>query len=196
MLIKTIKIDFNYLKSNEIISFIYFKNILSLLENFKNEYPDIKQWFYKKVLKGIKTKNRTIILKIYNSKLCGLAILKHNNKEKKICTLYVKENFRNRKLGTELVEQSLYILNCDKPLVTVSSKRLIEFSNLFRKFKFELYAAYPDYYVKGLTEYTFNGFLKKETYKYNLTVLHLNKNYFLTNHSSGRAILPAAEFGR
>ena len=137
-----------------------------LLREFHSDYPNIDQWFISKVYSGIISGNRTILIKKKNNRILGLSILKHTAVERKLCTLYVDKKIQGKGVGTELLEESLGMLQYSHPIFTVSSKRIYEFQSLLRKFDFNLYAVYPDYYKKGLTEYVFNGYLTSNNKKF------------------------------
>lgn len=146
-------------------NFESYKELFHFLEDLQKEYSNFHNWYFKKVFNSILLGERQIIIKKYKSEILGISILKNNLFEKKICTLRVNEKYRGLKIGTELMNHSLDILDDSIPLITVSSKRLSEFSKLLKNFNFELFKKYEAYYFKGLDEYSFNRPLQQESPK-------------------------------
>jgi GNAT superfamily N-acetyltransferase len=125
----------------------------------KVEYPNFHRWYCEKVVPGIFEGSRIIIVKFVSGEIAGVSILKTGPVEKKICTLRISEAFRGKGIGSELIEQSFYELDCNEPLITVSSPHLTEFDGVLENNNFKLYRIYPSYYTKDVDEYSFNGYL-------------------------------------
>ena len=137
-------------------------SIFSELSFLRTEYPDFYAWFYEKVVSGISNGSREIFFaKKLGSfdKVNGVLILKKTVSEKKICTLYVDKESRMNGIGQRFMNIAFNELNTNKPLMTVSDKRLADFSKLLKKFNFESVDSLPNYYSDNHTEYTFNGHL-------------------------------------
>lgn len=156
--IKTKIIDSNLLYSNTELE-NYFREIYNKIKFLHSEYPKFKEWYFNKVVYDIlNNKNRRlIILKEINSEIAGISILKQDGSENKICNLRITDKYKGIGLGYELLSQSVDILECDKPYITVSSKRIHEFNKLLNNFDFKLSYIYNNYYQKGETEYFFNA---------------------------------------
>nr|WP_165359838.1 GNAT family N-acetyltransferase [Parabacteroides goldsteinii] len=159
---RTILIDklFYNKQYGEFISFS--KVITKILSDLKGEYPNFDQWILKtfnEVSKG----QRTIILKMIDSKIVAISIIKHTKREQKLCTVRVMPKFKDFGIGTELMRESLSILKNDHPLATVSAARINEFRPLLRKINFEETQVLDAFYKKDSREYVFNGFLKEST---------------------------------
>jgi predicted acetyltransferase len=130
------------------------------LRLLNSEYPDFDKWFYQKVVKGIKEGDRSIIANFCDNELAAISILKSNDLENKICTFRVIEKFRGKGIGLNLMKDSFKVLNTTAPLITISEKRLHQFSKLLEVFNFNLHEVYDSYYLNGVKEYSFNGPLK------------------------------------
>lgn len=150
-----------------------FDNVFQSLKDLQKEYSNFKYWYYKKVFNGIFDGSRTIILKKYYNDIIGLAILKNDEYEKKICTLRVVNRIKDKGLGTEILNQSLNILRTNIPIITVSSIYNHEYISLLRNYEFKLYKIYKSYYRKGIDEYTYNGYL--DIKKNNTSINDLDK---------------------
>jgi GNAT superfamily N-acetyltransferase len=120
-------------------------------------YPHFRLWFWGKVAPGLATGSRQILAACSKDDLVGLAILKRELSERKICTLWVAPSGRNDGVGTRLVGQALAWLECEKPLITVCQERLDELQPLLRKFGFTLEQVCESYYRAARLEYVFNG---------------------------------------
>lgn len=120
------------------------------------EYSNFNKWYYDAVVPGLASGERLIYTVTDGGNIVAVLILK-NAVEKKICTLRVAEDYRNRGIATELLKIACRELQCSIPLITVSSYHIAEFESLLKKNGFVLYAEYPSYYKQGISEYAFNG---------------------------------------
>lgn len=118
-------------------------------------YPHFQEWFFYKVLPDLVHGQRMIISEIRNDKIVGLSILKVSE-EKKLSTLKVSNAYLNRGVGIRLFEKSFEILNTEKPFLTVSEEKLIEFSKIFDYYGFKLTSVHEDLYRKGKKEFFYN----------------------------------------
>ena len=92
-------IHLSSLTLNEIIK--YSIKIYETTKYLENDYPNYKKWFIEKQLKEVLEGRREILFLEENNEIIALACLK--KEENKICTLYVKEEYRNKGIGTELI---------------------------------------------------------------------------------------------
>lgn len=127
---------------------------------FQNMYPDFSIWFEEKVLPGLLTSERSIIIEERNSEIAGFAILKHTHMESKICTLRVRDTYENTGLGIKLFEQSFDLLETSSPLLSVSDEMLPKFNKIFKYFGFSHEDTYPEKYRPKASELSFNGLLR------------------------------------
>ena len=114
--------DYLYTSTEE--EFMELANEIYMIIDFLCEdYPGHKKWYYTKQLPGIKSNERNILF-VKNPKnkheIIAIACLKRNNEEQKICSIYVKNEFRNQRIGTSIIEYSLQWLGTNKPLITFS----------------------------------------------------------------------------
>lgn len=122
-------------------------------------YPNGNEWLSTKVFSN-NTNRLLLISQLPNGLVNGFSILKNDDSEKKICTLFVSPEFRGNGFGTALLNRSLALLGCNKPLITVSDDLLLSFIPLFSRYGFENTESYVDRYRDGHIEYSFNGVLK------------------------------------
>ncbi|OJF75867.1 MAG: hypothetical protein BKP49_10440 [Treponema sp. CETP13] len=137
----------------------YFDSIYMTLTQLDGEYPHFKNWYYQKVKQDLLKGERNILFNFYDDYIAGVAILKNNLYEKKICTLRVDERFQKNGIGTSLMLNSFYYLNTQTPIITVNSIKERQFRPLFTRFGFEKAEEYQNYYSFGSKEISYNGCL-------------------------------------
>jgi hypothetical protein len=138
--------------------------ILKVTLPVKEDYPEYKDWFLNKQVKGINI-DRDIIFAVYNNEIVGVSSIKGDSNEKKICTLYVKKCLRKNSIGTNLVNLSCEELETDKPLITISSNKLYDYRKIILERDWECNEVIDDLYKLNSDEYVFNGslYIKKES---------------------------------
>ena len=130
------------------------------LRFLKKDYPDFSNWYSAKVVPNLKSSQRKIFVAYSDSErtcIAGILILKDSPHEKKICSLFVGEQYRAKKLATDFLSLAVDELGTVRPVITVSSERHSAFKKLFQKFGFVLYDTYPEYYKNGASEISYNG---------------------------------------
>ena len=117
----------------------FFKLSLKIYEItsfLSKDYPKYKKWFFTKQLPGVMEGERNILF-VRNPNNCdeiiSVACLKKNNAETKLCNLYVKDEYRNLGIGTQMLEESIKWLGTPKPLVTFSEYKVPMFSKFIIK---------------------------------------------------------------
>lgn len=151
----------NYINSEE--KFLKIADEIYLLtEQLDKNYPGYKNWFYNKQIKGCVDLNRNIIfVRNDESKIIGISSLKKTSEEKKICTLFILEPYRNRGIKNLLLKESFLYLETEKPLITISEENLNTFQKTIEEYNWELKETVEDIYKKGSREFCFNGSLLK-----------------------------------
>lgn len=131
--------------------------IFQFLSEAKKYYPAFDMWYFQKVIPEARLGKREILSEVRDGKIVAIAILKNTLQEKKICTLRVSEEFKNKGLGIRLFQRAFQVLQTDKPFLTVSEEKLPDFKKIFDYFQFEQTAVLENYYREGKKEYIFNG---------------------------------------
>lgn len=159
---KCVKLDTikNYLNTEKFDAIV--DEIYILSKHLNEVYPDYKNWFYERQVKGCLIENRNIIfIKNDNDEIVGFSSLKKEKDEKKICTLYVKDSYREIGIGEILLEESFKYIETDKPLVTFSEDNYSLYEKIIKKYDWNLTQKLKDKYKIGKEEYCFNGYLNK-----------------------------------
>jgi hypothetical protein len=128
-------------------------------EFLRSSYPHFDRWFSSKVLPGIYTGERTLLIEERDSSAVGLLILKHTATEKKLCTLRVRPHFESKGLGVRLFQTAFEILGTERPLLSVSQPSEPKFQRLFAYFGFAKQAVYQGRYLPMVDELAYNGLL-------------------------------------
>ena len=148
------------LKELDVLSQIaYAKKISSFLVSLNFEYPGFNKWYWS-LFENSRLKNdRNIIFYVNGTNIVGVAILKQNKEEKKICTLRVAPMYQNLGIGSALIERSFELLDCEKPLITIHVSKYRSFKHIFDKYGFELEQQITGYYGLFKSELSYNGVL-------------------------------------
>lgn len=153
--------NFEIIKLSEVYP-LELKNIFyNFIKEKKLLYPKFEEWFNKILIENYNFPNkREIFICINKEKLliniCGIMILKKYKEEKKICTLYVLENFRNKKIGSQMIKKSFEYLGTNKPFITIPEEEYLNFKPLLNKFNFIETKRIKGYYRKDKIEYFYN----------------------------------------
>ncbi len=135
------------------------QSVWSGIRHLESVYPGFGTWYWDKVVPGLSDGRRKILTSTADGVLSGVVIAKCQN-EKKICTVWVPEEFRGRSVARHLMQDALDWLGTAKPLFTVPDERLQEFSGIVRELGFEHRSTESNYYGIGRLEHVFNGVLK------------------------------------
>lgn len=154
--IENIKDYINDSSFNELIEKIYLAT-----EPICKYYPNHKEWFYNIHLpKCIKDINNYTILFVRNpedhNEIIGVACLRYENKERKICSLYISENYRNKGIGTKLLEESMNWLKTTKPFITITQDNIKYYEDFIKKYDWELKEIKHGFYNNDYNEYCYN----------------------------------------
>lgn len=130
------------------------------------DYPKHKEWYFTKQLPAIVGEERNILF-VRNpenqEEVISMACLKKDEKEKKICTLYVSDKCRGLGIGTSIVEESMKWLGTTKPLITLADYKLEMFKPIIDKYDWELNEVVSGLYNDRSQELCFNGTLMKSS---------------------------------
>lgn len=129
------------------------------LTNLSIFYPDFGPWFNTKVVPGLHSGSRSLLMRNVGRRLAGIAVLKHDGLEQKLCCLRVLPDFSGSGVGLHLFEDSFELLKTTQPLLSVCEEQLPKFARVFDHFGFRSGSRYQDFYRVGSTEHSYNGLL-------------------------------------
>ncbi len=144
----------NYHK-NHLLTEFYLDSVRRSLLYLNSDYPDFIEWFNIKVVPNLSSE-REIIITTCDKYISGIAILKQNAQESKICTLRVVPRFQSMGIGSFLLELSMKKLNTIYPYITIPSYKLPEFQNIFAKYGFKKEDEVRGLYHSNVSELCFN----------------------------------------
>lgn len=142
---------------------MYYSLIFNFLIQLVLEYPGFSSWYnnlfnaQNELILG-----REILIAEINYQVAGVAILKNDGVEKKICTLRVGRKYRNQGIGHKLMESSFEWLDSEKPMITVRKSKYKYFDSMFNYYGFKLEQEAKRYYSFLSTELVFNGELPQK----------------------------------
>lgn len=147
---------------------IYRVEIYKFLNRLVFEYQGFQDWYRNLYSSSYELKpNREIIICEDQLAIGGIAIIKNDYSEKKICTLRVAKEFQRRGIGHNLVELCFRYLNTEKPMITLHKSKLNQFEKLLNYYNFELEQTNKHYYNIFSTELVFNGVLPQKEFIFN-----------------------------
>ena len=113
-------------------------NEIYLLTDYNHEqYQEYLKWYYNKNIPRVLNGTGEIIFYLEGFTVSGLAILKKDIDEKKICTLMINEEYRKKGYSKEILESAFEYLETDKPLITIPTKRIEEFKSIITAYDWE-----------------------------------------------------------
>lgn len=143
------------------------------LIDLESVYPNFYKWYHEVVLEDVRhnRNNRKLLIAYshvdYNgkikSKVTGIAIIKSNEWEKKICTFRVFSCYRRQGVGSKLLKKCFKELNTKTPLISISHIQVDAFKSIIKKYGWKRTQVLPEYYQAGVIEYVYNGYLKTFT---------------------------------
>lgn len=130
------------------------KNILDMTSSLKKYYPEYESWFMNKHIPGIYLNTRDTILLMINNDIVGICNIKYE--EKKICTLFIKEEYQNKGMVKELINEAINLLKVTDPLITIPKSVIYKYESIIKKLNWKLIENIDNYYVEGSTELVYN----------------------------------------
>lgn len=144
-------------KEHKIFSYIVSK-AYEITEESDKDYKERFTWYWKKVVPDIIRGTRNIFLAIIDDDIAGCAILKGEETEKKICTLFVLDEYRNNGIATALLEESFKFLGTTTPLITIPEYKVSMFVPIIRKYDWRrTQIIEKGFYSNHSREFVFNG---------------------------------------
>ena len=143
-----------YVYGNTLVDTLLAKNLLNGLEQL---YPEFEYWYTNKAMPDIILGNTKLILAKDCGRVIGVGIGKKDEEETKLRCIRVAPEYQKKGVGIRLIERSLILLDCDKPVCTVAEEMFHDFSRPFiNEFDFDVTRVEKGMYRKGKLEYVFN----------------------------------------
>ncbi len=131
-------------------------------ECISKDYPKYFEWYWTKGIPRIFNGTGEAIICTINNKIAGVAILKRDKTESKICTFLVVEKYRGKHIATKILEQAFKYLGTTTPLITMSENKAPMFKHIIKKYNWKLTKInYKKLYNINSRELIYNGKLTK-----------------------------------
>lgn len=101
------------------------------------DYPDYCKHYFSKYVPGVFSGEREIIAYYVREEVVAMIALKKTDEERKISTLFVKENARGNKIASRLLEKSFQWLGTTMPVITIADYKLDQFSAIIKKYNWK-----------------------------------------------------------
>jgi GNAT superfamily N-acetyltransferase len=119
-------------------------------------YPNFRIWLANVVVPGVQAGDRRFF--IYDqADHFGFVIAKRTADERKLCTVYVDPASRGRGIASDLMLDAMDWLGTERPVITISEDRLVDFRPLVKRLDFSLTQVAQSYYRENIREFIFNG---------------------------------------
>lgn len=130
----------------------------SVTDYIYKDYPKYFEWYWAKEIPRVFNGTGEVIICTVNSNIAGVAFLKKDESESKICTFLVVEGYRGKHIATKMLEQAFKYLGTTKPLITIADYKIPMFEHIIKKYNWELTQTMSEgYYNNTSREYVYNG---------------------------------------
>ena len=124
---------------NNYFVFNMYANLVYDTTNFiSNDYPGYKNWFWYKHIPRVLCGCGEIVMCTLDGNLIGITALKKYINEHKICTIYVCEEYRRRRIATAMLHISFMYLFTTKPIISIPSYKVPMFEKIITKYNWVL----------------------------------------------------------
>jgi len=139
-----------------------FGNLISkayaVIDFICKDYPKHFTWYWEKTIPAVLKGTREVLVCTLNKKIAGVAFLKNEDGEQKVCTFLVLEEFRGKHIASKLLEKSFDFLGTTKPLISIADYKLGMFEGVIKKYGWEQTQILDEgYYNNTSREIVFNG---------------------------------------
>ena len=122
MKIESIKDYINVLTDEELMNLA--DKIYMVIDFVKKDYPNHTKWFYTRQLpETLHSDIRNILFVKEKGEIIAVANLLKEDNEKKICSLYVKDEYQGKGIGSMLVEEFMKWLDTKYPIISLIEDR-------------------------------------------------------------------------
>ena len=122
------------------------------------DYPEHFEWYWTKQIPRLFNGTGEIIICTIDSNVAGVAFLKKDAVESKICTFLVLENYRGKHVASKILKHAFKFLGTTKPIVTIADYKLPMFESIIKKYNWELTQTMGEGYYNSMSrELVYNG---------------------------------------
>lgn len=122
------------------------------------DYPKHFEWYWAKEIPRVFKGTGEIIICTIDNKVAGIAFLKKDEEECKVCTFLVVDEYRGKHIATKLLECSFKYLGTTQPLISIADYKIPMFEHIIKKYNWELTQVMDEnYYNTTSREMVYNG---------------------------------------
>ena len=130
----------------------------SVTDYICKDYPNHFKWYWSKQIPRVFNGTGEVIICTINKNVAGVAFLKRDDTESKICTFLVLECYRGKHVASKILDQAFKYLGTEKPLITIADYKLPMFKHIINKYDWELTQTMSEgYYNTNSHELVYNG---------------------------------------
>ena len=122
------------------------------------DYPKYFDWYWAKEIPRVFNGTGEFVICTIDKNVAGVAFLKKDHTESKICTFLVLENYRGKHVASKMLESAFKYLGTTKPLITIADYKIKMFDPIIKKYNWELTQTLgKGYYNNTSREFVYNG---------------------------------------
>lgn len=130
----------------------------SVTDYICEDYPNHFEWYWTKEIPRVFNGTGEIVVCTIDSNVAGVAFLKNDAMESKICTFLVLEGYRGKHVASKILEYAFKYLGTTKPLITIADYKLPMFESIIKKYNWNLTQTMSEgYYNSSSRELVYNG---------------------------------------
>ena len=96
----------------------------SVTDYICEDYPKHFEWYWSKQIPRVFNGTGEVIVCTINNNVAGVAFLKKDEEESKICTFLVVEGYRGKHIATKMLETAFKYLGTTMPLITITDYKI------------------------------------------------------------------------
>lgn len=130
----------------------------SVTDYICKDYPEHFKWYWAKQIPRVFNGTGEIVICTIDGNIAGVAFLKKDDMESKICTFLVLESYRGKHVASNILEHAFKYLGTTKPLITIADYKLPMFEPIIKKYNWDLTQTLSKgYYNSSSRELVYNG---------------------------------------
>lgn len=122
------------------------------------DYPKHFEWYWAKEIPRVFNGTGEVVICMIDNNIAGVAFLKKDDVERKICTILVVDGYRGKHVAIKLLEQAFKYLGTTKPLISIADYKIPMFEYVIKKYNWKLTQTMnAGYYNDTSRELVYNG---------------------------------------
>lgn len=106
----------------------------SVTDYICKDYPKHFEWYWSKEIPRVFDGTGEVVICAINNNVAGVAFLKKDDTESKICTFLVVDGYRGKHIATTMLDYAFKYLGTTKPLITIADYKIPLFEHIIKKY--------------------------------------------------------------